>query len=156
METKRYASYGTLAPHHQIATFCTECTGRHPERRPKTHEQNARYFAHLSKFHNRPLDSIRTYDLSQLCDVLETKGNIETAHRVAAFAARVYKYAAQKGLTDANPALALRGGLKAVPTESHHGLTDPKEFGGLMRAIDDYPKATVRNALKLIARVFVR
>jgi hypothetical protein len=99
-----------------------------------------------------PLDSIKTVDLSQLCDVLGTKGNMETAHRVASFASRVFNFAAQKGLTDRNPAIALRGGLKAVLTKSRHGLTDPKQFGGLLRAIDEYPQITVRNALKLLAR----
>ena len=127
-----------------------------PKRRPKTHKQNARYFHHLAKFHAWPLDSIKTVDLSRLCDVLETKGNIETAHRIASFACRVFNFAAQKGLTDRNPAIALRGGLRAVPTKSRHGLTDPKEFGGLIRAIDGYPQITVRNALQLLARTFVR
>lgn len=124
----------------------------------KTKAGHVRYFNHLKKFHGRPLDSITTKELVDACRVLETKGNRETAHRVASFADRVYRYAAQSGLTNHNPAGSMRGALKPVLTENRAGITDPKKFGELMRLIDgdDYSKLPVRHALRLLARTFVR
>ena len=124
----------------------------------KTLEGHVRQFNHLKKFHARPLESITTKELVDACRVLEARGNRETAHRVASFADRVYRYAAQSGLTDHNPAGQMKGALKAVQTKNRAGLTDPKAFGGLMALVDgdDYSKLPVRHALRIIARVAVR
>jgi integrase len=124
----------------------------------RTRVGHARYLRHLKKFHARPLAGITTKELVDACRVIEAKGNRETAHRVASFADRVFRYAAQSGLVETNPAGQMRGALKPVITKSRPGIVDPPHFGRMLRWVDndETMHATVRNALKLLARIFVR
>jgi len=127
----------------------------------KTQETHTRQYQHLKKIHNRPLESITTQELVQLCRVLEAQGKRETAHRVASFADRVFRFAAQSGYTSHNPARDMRGALKPVAVKSRAGITTPESFGAMMLLIDGdalnpFAHATVRCALRFIARVFVR
>jgi integrase len=124
----------------------------------RTRAQHTRYLGHLKKFQTRPLASITTKELVDVCRVIEARGNRETAHRVASFADRVFRYAVQSGLADANPAGQMRGALKPVKVQNRPGIVDPKYFGHIMRWIDGDTSlhVTVRHALRLLARVFVR
>jgi integrase len=123
---------------------------------PKTAQKHAWLFERLSKFHSRPLSSIQTLEIVTACRALEAAGKRETAHRLAAFAARVYRYATQSGYTTHNPARDLRGALKPIEVESREGITDPKKFGTLMRYVDTLPSVSVRDALTLLALTAVR
>jgi integrase len=124
----------------------------------RTADKRAWLYEQLRKFHSRPLSSIQTLEIVQACRVLELQGKNETAHRVAAFAARVYRYATQSGYTTHNPARDLQGALKPTIVTSRAGITDPKKFGDLMRDIDgdDYSFPPVRYAMRLLARTAVR
>jgi integrase len=124
----------------------------------KTAKKHAWLFECLKKFHNRSLSSIQTQEIVQACRVFEAAGKSETAHRVAAFAARVYRYATQCGYTTHNPARDLAGALKPIIVESREGITDPAKFATLMRYVDgeDYSFVPVRHALRLLARTAVR
>lgn len=123
---------------------------------PKTVKKHAWLFERLSKFHSRPLSSIQTLEIVTACRALEAAGKRETAHRLAAFAGRVYRYAVQSGYTQHNPARDLRGALKPIEVQSREGITDPKKFGELMRYIGTLPSVSVRNALTLLALTAVR
>jgi integrase len=123
---------------------------------PKTAQKHAWLFERLSKFHGRPLSSIQTLEIVTACRTLESAGKRETAHRLAAFAARVYRYATQSGYTTHNPARDLRGALKPIEVESREGITDPAKFGTLMRYVGTLPTVSVRNALTLLALTAVR
>jgi integrase len=124
----------------------------------RTADKHAWLYEQLRKFHSRPLSSIQTLEIVQACRVLELAGKNETAHRVAAFAARVYRYATQSGYTTHNPARDLQGALKPTIVTSRAGITDPKKFGELMCYIDgdQYSFVPVRHALRLLARTAVR
>jgi integrase len=125
---------------------------------PRTASKHVWLYRQLSKFHNRPLSSIQTLEVVQACRVFELQGKNETAHRVAAFAARVYRYATQSGYTTHNPARDLQGALKPIVVTGRAGITDPERFAVLMRYIDgdEYSFAPVRYALRLLARTAVR
>ena len=125
---------------------------------PTTAAKHAWLLERLRKFHPRPLASIQTLEIVQVCRALEARGQSETAHRVAAFAARVYRYATQSGYTTHNPARDLAGALKPTIVESREGITDPEKFATLMRHVDgdDYSFVPVRHALRLLARTAVR
>lgn len=123
---------------------------------PKTAQKHAWLFERLSRFHARPLSSIQTNEIVTACRALESAGKRETAHRLAAFAARVFRYATQSGYTTHNPARDLRGALKPIEVESREGITDPKKFGILMRYIETLPSLSVRHALILLALTAVR
>jgi integrase len=123
---------------------------------PKTAKKHAWLFERLSKFHPRPLSSIQTLEIVTACKALEAAGKRETAHRLAAFAGRIYRFAVQSGYTTHNPARDLRGALKPIEVVSREGITDPRKFGTLMRAVDTYPKVETRRALTLLALTAVR
>jgi integrase len=125
---------------------------------PNTAKKHAWLFERLAKFHARPLSSIQTLEIVTACRALEAAGKRETAHRLAAFAARVYRYARQSGYTGHNPAQDLRGALKPIEVQSREGITDPAKFGMLMRFVDGdmYSTPATRHALRLLARTAVR
>lgn len=123
---------------------------------PKTAKKHMWLFECLRKFHIRPLSSIETLEIVQLCRSFEAAGKRETAHRLAAFAARVFRFAVQSGYTTHNPARDLRGALKPVEVESREGITDAPKFGNLMRSVEAYQFVAVRHALTLLALTAVR
>lgn len=131
------------------------------EKSERTRKKHEWLFHHLRKFHGRPLDAITRPEIVQLCRVLEQQGKRETAHRVMQFANAVFEYARASGYTDKNPAAGDSGKvLKPKIVESHAGIVNPKRFGELMRYIDGeqyrHSHPTVTNALRMLARVFVR
>ncbi len=66
-------------------------------------------------------------------------------------------YATAQKRCDKDPAACLKGIL--LPTNEKHlsSITDPQEFGELLRAIEGYPGShVVRLALRLAPLVFVR
>jgi len=123
---------------------------------PRTAQKHAWLFEKLAKFHACPLSSIQTLEIVTACRALEAAGKRETAHRLAAFAARVHRYATQNGYTQHNPARDLRGALKPIEVQSREGITDPAGFGVLMRDIDAYQKVPTRYALVVLALTAVR
>ena len=61
------------------------------------------------------------------------------------------------GRATQNPTTVLAGALKPVNSRHFPSITDPRQVGALLRAIDDYKGSTVtRCALQLAARLFVR
>lgn len=88
---------------------------------------------------------------------IEARGAIESAHRIMQNCGQVMRYAIATGRAERNPVADLKGAL-ATPAEKHHAaITDSKQVGGLLRAIDGYDgDETTRAALKLAPLVFVR
>lgn len=126
---------------------------------PKTLQGYERMFRLSSKLHGRALDSITRPEIVQMCRALEQTGKRESAHRLLSFISCVFRFAANEWYTGQNPcAASFRGTLKPVIVESRAGITDPRAFGRMMLLIDgdDYSFPTVRNALRMLARVFTR
>ena len=88
---------------------------------------------------------------------IEDRGAIESAHRIMQNCGQVMRYAIATGRAERNPVADLKGALPP-PAEKHYAaITDPKQVGGLLRAIDGYTgDETTRAALKLAPLVFVR
>ncbi len=106
---------------------------------------------------NRPIKNIEIADLKRVLDRISDRGTIDTAHRVRSVVDRVYRYAITTGRAERNIAADLKGALKLTPVASHAAITDPSEFGGLLRAIDGYiGQPTVMAALKLAPLLFQR
>jgi integrase len=88
---------------------------------------------------------------------IEARGTHETAHRVYQNICWVFRHAAKTGRLIHDPSAPLKGSL--LPTNEKHlaSITDPKQLGELLRAIDAYAGShTVRTALRLAPLVFVR
>jgi integrase len=105
----------------------------------------------------RPIREIKAPELLAAFRRVESRGALETAHRIRTIAGQVFRYAVATGRAERDPSADLRGALPQ-PTEKHQAaIIDPKEFGGLLRAIDAYKGGLiVRIALQLAALWFVR
>lgn len=88
---------------------------------------------------------------------VEERGAVESAHRIQQQLGQVFRYAIATGRAENNPVPNLRGALLKPKETNLAAITDPKQAGALLRAIEDYRGSfTVRCALRLAPLVFVR
>jgi integrase len=70
---------------------------------------------------------------------------------------QVFRYAVATGRVQRDPSADLRGALPPVREKHHAALTEPKQVGALLRAINGYQGSlVVRCAMRLAPLVFVR
>lgn len=111
-------------------------------------------FPYLGK---RPIAEITAPELLAVLRKIESRGAVETAHRVKQRAGEVFRYAIATGRADRDPTPDLRGALPPVKSKNFAAIKDPKRIGDLLRAIDAYEgTAVVKAALRLAPLVFVR
>ena len=106
---------------------------------------------------SRPIDAIEPPELLRVIRRVEHRGALDTAHRIQQIASRVFLYGVATGRCSRDPTTDLKGALP--PNRANHfaTITDPKEIGGLLRAIDGYQGSPItRCALTLAPLVFVR
>lgn len=115
-------------------------------------EQNV--FPWLGK---RPIEEVEAPDLLEILRRVESRGALETAHRVKTICGQVFRYAIATGRAKRDVAADLRGALPPAVVTSHAAVIDPKEVAVLLRAIDGYRGGfVVKCALRLAPLVFVR
>ena len=104
-----------------------------------------------------PLDQITPPQLLAVFRRVESRGAVESAHRLKQTAGQIFRYAVATGRADRDLTPDLKG---ALPTpKKHHfpAITEPVQVGRLLNMLDSYQgTATVRAALKLAPLVFVR
>jgi len=87
----------------------------------------------------------------------QERGRIQTAHRLTQLAGQVLQYAFVKGLVSVNVARGITGALQPLRVTSFAAITEPKEIGRLLRAIDNYAGyPSIRYFLKIMPYVFTR
>ncbi len=105
----------------------------------------------------RPIAEITPPELLATIRRIESRGALETAHRVLQICGQVFRYAIVTGRATANPAGDLRGALPPAKEKHHATITDPKAIGELLRAIEGYQGTfTTLCALRLAPLVFLR
>lgn len=105
----------------------------------------------------QPVAELTAPDFLRIARRIEERGAIESAHRILQNCGQVMRYAIATGRAERNPVADLRGALASPPERHHAAITDPREIGGLLRAIDGYSGNMVtRSALRLAPLVFVR
>jgi len=88
---------------------------------------------------------------------VETRGALETAHRINQICGQIFRYAIATGRAESDPAAALKGSLPPTKTKHLASITEPNKVGELMRAIDGYSGSFITaTALKLSPLLFVR
>lgn len=88
---------------------------------------------------------------------IESRGAIETAHRIKNLVGQVMRYAVATGKAQRDPTPDLAGALKTKRAKHHASLTTPAEIGPLLRDIEAYQGTFVtRCGLQLAPLVFVR
>ncbi|HTI00673.1 MAG TPA: integrase arm-type DNA-binding domain-containing protein [Acidisoma sp.] len=108
-------------------------------------------------FGKRPVAEIAPQELLHELRKHERRGRLETAKQLRAFAGQVFRYAAATARAERDPAQLLQGALISPRIRHFAAITDPSEFGALLRAIDDYQgDPAVIFALRLTPHVFQR
>lgn len=105
----------------------------------------------------RPIREITAPEILAVLRPIEASGRIETAKKLRGAIGLVFRFAVATGRADGDPTGALKGALASPIVRHRAAITDPKGFGGLLRAIADYQGAVeTRAALELIALTLVR
>lgn len=105
----------------------------------------------------RPILEITAPDILRILRRKESRGALEMAHRLRGLCGEVFRYAVATGRADRDPTGDLRGALPPSQTKHFAAITDPKDVGPLLRAIDGYEGSSiVKWALQLAPLVFVR
>lgn len=105
----------------------------------------------------RPIHEITGPELLTAIRRIESRGHLETAHKVLQICNKVFQYAVASGLAERNPAADIKGALPPAKKRNWPGPTDPKQVAGLLRAIDGYQGTFVTKCgLQLLAITFVR
>lgn len=105
----------------------------------------------------RPVADITAPELLSVMRRMESRGALESAHRMRGYCGRVFRYAIATGRAQRDPAADLKGALPPARKNHRAAITDPKQAAELLRAIDGYQGEFVTKcALRLAPLVFVR
>lgn len=100
---------------------------------------------------------IKPADLLKALRAVEARGTLDTAHRLHQNAGQVWRYAVSTGRVERDITGDLRGALPPAKGSHFAAITDPVEFGQLLRSIDSYHGSrVVKFALQLAPLFFVR
>jgi integrase len=105
----------------------------------------------------RPIGEIKAPEILAMLRRIESRGALETAHRVRTICGQIFRYAVATGRAERDPAADLKGALPPYKKGHLAAITDPKEVVPLLRAIDGYKGSfVVKSAMQLAPLVFVR
>ncbi|MET4897574.1 hypothetical protein RN629_10480 [Sphingomonadaceae bacterium jetA1] len=108
-------------------------------------------------FGRRPVTDITPQELLHELRKHERRGRLEATKQLRSFASRVFRYAVATARAERDPAQLLLGALTTPRVKHFAAITDPVEFGALLRAVEDYQgDPSVMYALKLTPHVFQR
>ncbi len=108
---------------------------------------------------SRRLAEIDAPEILAVVRRVESRGAVESAHRILTIIGQVFAYAVAVGQCKHNPAAGIdrSAALKAPIVKPMAAVLKPTEVSALLRAIDDYRGThVVRCAFKLAPLVFVR
>ncbi len=148
-----------LARADSVEAIFEEWIDKQTDLKPDTVAINrARFDAYLKKpLGGEPISKVTPPDLLAALRKVEFKGRHETAHRVRSLAGRLWRYAIATGRAERDIAADLKDALAPVTARHFAAVTDPREVGQLLRAIDSYVgQPATRCALRLLPYVFVR
>lgn len=107
-----------------------------------------------------PIADVTVADCKALLRHTSEKRGAESAHRLLDMLSGrygIFRYAVAEEYIDRDPAGSLRIILPAKPKVTHHpAITDPIEFGGLLRTIRAWPDPVARCGLELVCLTLAR
>lgn len=105
----------------------------------------------------RAIAEVKAPELLACLRRIEERGALETAHRALQNSGQVFRYAVATGRTERDITSDLRGALPPVKPSHRAALTEPKEIGELLRAIEGYSGSLITKcAMQLAPLVFLR
>ena len=147
-----------LESNNTFAMVADEYISRQTHLSPATHKNNTRYAKYLHEhIGDLPISSIKPIDVLDACRTVENKGYLETALKMKSLAGQVFRYGVQTAKCERDVTQDLKGALRQPPTKHYAAITDPVEFGAMLRSLEDYNGSfEVKCALKLMPLLFVR
>ncbi|MGE5539631.1 MAG: tyrosine-type recombinase/integrase [Gemmatimonas sp.] len=135
-----------------FAKFASQWTAQHGERHLRRLEQDV--FPWIGK---KAVAEITAPELLSVLRRIESRGAAETVRRVRQKCGQIFRYAIATGRAERDPSADLKGALAPPRVRHFAAVTEPKQLGGLLRAIEGYNGQLVtRCALRLAPLVFVR
>jgi len=106
---------------------------------------------------SRPIEELTAPELLSCLQRVEGRGAVESAHRILQNFGQIFRFAIATGRLLRDPSADLRGALAPSKATHRAAITEPKEVGALLRAIDAYEGSLVtKSALRLAPMLFVR
>lgn len=87
---------------------------------------------------NRPVSEILPAELLDILKKVEASGRRDTAHRLRSVMGSVFRLAVATLRATNDPTYALRGALLKVTVKHRAAITDEREFGRFLIALDEY------------------
>jgi integrase len=130
-----------------------------PERAESTQEKNTAWLEKniFPEIGAMPISMIKPPDVLAALRKVESRGAIESAHKIKQICGQVFRYAVASGLAAHDVTADLKNALAVVPEAHYAAITDPAEVAELLRAIHTYkghPYAVA--ALKIAPMIFQR
>ncbi|MCF6306253.1 MAG: tyrosine-type recombinase/integrase [Rhodobacteraceae bacterium] len=88
--------------------------------------------------HNRPIDQITAAELLHFLKPIEQSGRRETTKKLRATISAIFRLAMVTMRAPADPSAALKDALLPPKVKGRAAIIDEKEFGQLLRRIDEY------------------
>ncbi len=88
--------------------------------------------------HNRPIDQITAAELLHLLKPIEKSGRRETTKKLRATLSAIFRLAMVTMRAPADPSAALKDALLPPKVKGRAAIIDEREFGQLLRRIDEY------------------
>ena len=112
----------------------------------------------LPKIGTRPVADITPAEfLTKILRPIESRGTLETAHRVKMLAGQVFRFAVASGHMNIDPTQTLKGALPPAMVTHRASITEPTNIAKLLCDIDNYDgHLVVKYALMLSPLLFVR
>ena len=105
----------------------------------------------------RPIAEVTPAEILDLLKRVEKSGRRESARRLRGVIGSVYRYAIVTLRATSDPTYALQGALLRPNTKPRAAIIDEAQFGGLLRAIDEFDGwPTIKSALQFAALTFAR
>ena len=147
-----------LLSNNTFAAIADDYMSRKRNVSPATITNNLRQLKRLNKYiGDMVITDIKPIDVLKACRTAVAQGYYETAIKMRTIAGQVFRYGVQTARCERDVTQDLIGALQAPVTTHHPTITDPKELGVLLNAIDTYEGSfEVRTAIKLIPMLFVR
>jgi integrase len=106
---------------------------------------------------NRTNNEIEAPELLEVLRKVETRGAIVSVHRCLQYCGQIFRYAIATGRIKHDISEDLKGALRPAIHGHMASLTNPRDVGGLLLAIDGYTgNQIVKSALQMAPYVFVR
>ncbi len=102
-----------------------------------------------------PITNVTIPDVVEVVEAIGKRGTVETAKRMKQLMGQIFRYAAQRGLCQHNPAADLRDVLPSQE-EKHHACIHPSELPALICKIEGMGDNFGKYAMQLLMLTFVR